>query len=213
MFQIDTVTASPTLPAPAAAGAPGYFTKGNPSATPPVPATILDQDFMNMLMMELVNIVTGFGGAPSKTVYNQVFTAIQTAIATGAAGALQMANNLSDLANVATALGNLGFTLVVSVSGTYWSAYAVFPMNMGGTLKKFIIQAGYVPITGGVDGNNAVTFPTTFPTKALYGNFIGNNADNVADSAPSLNSLTTSGMNCVNTYGGNTTQLWVSMGY
>ncbi len=75
MFQTDQATASNTLPAPASAGTPGYFTNGNPGSG--VPATILDADFMNMLMIELSNVVTGAGITLSKTTYNQVLSAIK----------------------------------------------------------------------------------------------------------------------------------------
>lgn len=76
MFQTDEPTASSTLPAPAAAGTPGYFTEGNPASG--VPATILGADFLNMVMMELINVVQAGGLTPSKTTYNQVLTAIKS---------------------------------------------------------------------------------------------------------------------------------------
>ncbi|MBB3256850.1 hypothetical protein F4827_001696 [Paraburkholderia bannensis] len=75
MFQTDQSTAASSLPAPAAAGTQGYFTNGNPVSG--VPATILDADFMNMIMMELVNVVLGAGIPLSKTTYNQVLSAIK----------------------------------------------------------------------------------------------------------------------------------------
>lgn len=75
MFQTDQATAAALLPAPAAAGTQGYFTNGNPSTG--VAATILDADFMNMVMLELANVVTGAGLTLSKTTYNQVLSAIK----------------------------------------------------------------------------------------------------------------------------------------
>jgi microcystin-dependent protein len=97
MFQTDQATAATSLPTPAAAGTPGYFTNGNPSTG--VAATILDADFMNMVMMELANVVTGAGIALSKTTYNQVLSAIKrigqnTAVIadTGVANAYAAAN-------------------------------------------------------------------------------------------------------------------------
>jgi len=98
MFQTDQPTAASSLPVPATAGTPGYFTNGNPASG--VPATILDADFMNMLMMELSNVVTGAGIALSKTTYNQVLSAIKrigqnTVVLadTGAANAYAAANS------------------------------------------------------------------------------------------------------------------------
>jgi hypothetical protein len=75
MFQTDQPTAVSTLPAPAAAGTPGYFTNGNPGAG--LAPTILGADFMNMVMMELINVVTAAGLTPSKTNYSQVLAAIK----------------------------------------------------------------------------------------------------------------------------------------
>ncbi|TCK36739.1 hypothetical protein B0G84_5752 [Paraburkholderia sp. BL8N3] len=76
MFQTDQSTAVATLPTPAAQGTPGYFTNGNPGAG--VPPTILDADFMNMLMMEILNVITAAGLTPSKTSYNQLLAAIRS---------------------------------------------------------------------------------------------------------------------------------------
>lgn len=83
MFQTDQSTAASSLPTPATAGTPGYFTNGNPVSG--TPATILDADFMNMLMMELTNLVTAAGLTPSKTNYTQVLASIKTLIQNGAA--------------------------------------------------------------------------------------------------------------------------------
>lgn len=74
MYQYDDPSASSVLPTPAAPGTAGYFTDGNPGGG--VPATILRSDFMNSIMMELLNILTAAGITPSKTAYNQVASAI-----------------------------------------------------------------------------------------------------------------------------------------
>jgi hypothetical protein len=74
MYQYDDPTVLPTLPTPAAPGTAGFFTDGNPGAA--LPATILRSDFMNMLMMELLNVVEASGQVPSKTTYNQLLTAL-----------------------------------------------------------------------------------------------------------------------------------------
>jgi len=72
MFQIDIPTAVATMPTPGSAGSPGFFTSGN--AATGLAATIIDQDFMNNIMMELVNIVSALGGAPDKSKNNQIAT-------------------------------------------------------------------------------------------------------------------------------------------
>ena len=98
MYLYDDPTCATALPPPAPAGTPGYFTNGNPGSGQA--ATILTADFMNMLMLELVNLVQSAGLTLSKTTYNQVFTAIkaigkQSAVLTdtGAANAYAAANS------------------------------------------------------------------------------------------------------------------------
>lgn len=75
MYQYDDPSVSATLPTPAAAGTAGYFTNGNPASGQA--ATLLTADYMNMVMLELLNIVTAGGVTPSKTSYNQVLSAIK----------------------------------------------------------------------------------------------------------------------------------------
>jgi hypothetical protein len=75
MFQTDQSSAVLTLPAPAAASTPGYFTNGNPVSG--IAPTILDADFMNMVMMELMNVVLAAGLTPSKTNSSQLLAAIK----------------------------------------------------------------------------------------------------------------------------------------
>ena len=77
MFQIDNDTAVAVLPAPGEAGPAGFFTGGDPDAS--LPPTDLPADYMNMLMMELINVVNAGGLAPSKVAYNQVVLAIASA--------------------------------------------------------------------------------------------------------------------------------------
>lgn len=81
MFHTDVSSASGSLPAPAAAGTPGYFDNGVPGS---VPRTIVDADYMNMLMMEVLNVVTTAGLTPSKTTYTQLTAAIMSMVTGGA---------------------------------------------------------------------------------------------------------------------------------
>ncbi|MBR8030782.1 hypothetical protein [Burkholderia vietnamiensis] len=75
MFRIDDATASPSLPAPEAAGSEGYFTEGNPATG--TPATKVRGSWLNMLQEELCAILAAAGIARSKTTYNQVNSALQ----------------------------------------------------------------------------------------------------------------------------------------
>ncbi|WP_069267432.1 hypothetical protein [Paraburkholderia nodosa] len=84
MYQYDDPTAVSALPTPAAAGTSGYFTDGNPAQAEA--ATVLRSDFMNMLMLELLNVVEAAGISPSKTAYNQVLLAIKSLTSSYAAG-------------------------------------------------------------------------------------------------------------------------------
>jgi hypothetical protein len=78
MFQTDQPTAVSAIPTPAAAGTQGFFTGGNPAAGQP--ATIVDNDWLNMIQQELINVVDAGGETPSKTTYNQVLLAIKALI-------------------------------------------------------------------------------------------------------------------------------------
>ena len=82
MFRIDDATATNSLPTPAVAGTPGYFTEGNPGLG--VPATKVTGDWLNMIQEELVNVITGAGRSPSKTTFNQLFLSIQDLVANAA---------------------------------------------------------------------------------------------------------------------------------
>lgn len=75
MFQIDVSTAATTQPASTAAGTAGFFTDGN--AATGVAATVLPAEFMNMLMMEMLNAVKAGGLTPSKVSFDQLASAIK----------------------------------------------------------------------------------------------------------------------------------------
>ncbi|WP_248769191.1 hypothetical protein [Pseudomonas sp. MWU12-2345] len=85
MYQIDNSTAVAAIPASTAAGTNGYFTDGNPATG--VPATIMPAEFMNMLMMENLNVLTAAGIAPVKNQFNQLALSIAKIVQNGAAGA------------------------------------------------------------------------------------------------------------------------------
>lgn len=82
MFRIDNATAAASLPAPALAGTPGYFTNGDPAAG--TPRTIVDQDWFNMIQEELLAILAAASIDPDKADRGQVLAAILSLIAGGA---------------------------------------------------------------------------------------------------------------------------------
>lgn len=130
MFQVDLPTAVSSLPSPAAAGTPGYFTNGNPVAG--IPATILEADFTNMLMMELVNVVLAGGLTPSKTTYTQVRDAIKQLIQGGAGVSPAIGSMTNATVNLTTASNSLNFKADQVVLGTALSglSYTVPSVNL-----------------------------------------------------------------------------------
>ena len=78
MYQYDDPTVTAIRPASTGQGTPGYFTDGNPAGGQA--ATILRAEFMNMLMMELVNAITGAGIPLSKSTFTQLKSAIEAYI-------------------------------------------------------------------------------------------------------------------------------------
>jgi len=98
MYQIDVASASPILPAPSAAGVAGFFTDG--SVAGGVEATVVPADFLNAVMLEMLNVVTAGGLVPTKAATGQMVLAIQNliearsgnyALDTGLAGAYVVA--------------------------------------------------------------------------------------------------------------------------
>jgi hypothetical protein len=80
MFRIDNVTAASSLPAPAAAGTPGFFTDGVPGTTP---ATVVSADWLNMQQEEFVSVIAAAGIALDKTNHGQLLAAIQGLVGHG----------------------------------------------------------------------------------------------------------------------------------
>ena len=155
MFQIDNSTAVAAIPAPTAPGALGYFTDGNPATG--VSATILPAEFMNMLMMENLNVLSAGGIAPVKGQYNQLALAIAKIVQSGAAGQASE-----------TAAGILKLsTNPQAIAGTD-DTTAITPLKLAQKLANYIGQAtetafGWLKIAtqaivnAGVDDAAAVT--------------------------------------------------------
>ena len=78
MFQPDDPSAVPLMPAPSAAGTPGWFGPGDP-ATGELP-TLLSADFMNGVLAELLAVLAAAGIQPNKAQTTQLLTAIQAIV-------------------------------------------------------------------------------------------------------------------------------------
>lgn len=61
MYRIDNATSAQTLPSPTSPGPHpnSYFTKGNPALN--TQATIVDDEWLNMVQEEIANAITGGG--------------------------------------------------------------------------------------------------------------------------------------------------------
>lgn len=75
MYQIDNATAATSQPASTPAGTAGFFTDGNPATN--VPATIVPAEWLNSVMMELVNLVLAGGLTLQKNSFSQVTSAVK----------------------------------------------------------------------------------------------------------------------------------------
>lgn len=83
MQRIDDANAVVALPAAAAPGTPGYFSEGDPTLGQA--ATRVTEDWANGIQEELIAFLAYMGITPSKTVLNQVLTAVLMLIQAGKA--------------------------------------------------------------------------------------------------------------------------------
>ncbi|MGF0237183.1 hypothetical protein ACQR3P_30520 [Rhodococcus sp. IEGM1300] len=146
MYQIDNSTAAATIPASTSAGAPGFFTDGNPATG--VAATIMPAEFMNMLMMEIINVLGAAGITPSKSNFTQLITAIravnrQVSILadTGVAGTYSAVNSPA-----LSALPTTGYIQRVNIANLNPGASTYSP---DGLAAKPIYGLGLQPLQGG----------------------------------------------------------------
>ena len=117
MFQIDNATAASVKPASTPPGVAGYFTDGNPAVGQA--ATIVPAEWLNAVMLEVMNAVTGSGQALSKSDFSQLWTAIQTLAKNPGVTPPQFdsSTNTATTAFVQRALGNISkFTSVTTTT-------------------------------------------------------------------------------------------------
>lgn len=74
MFRIDNASSTTSQPSRGTAGTLGYFTDGNPGAA--IPATIVTQDWLNIVQNEIAFVVTQSGDTLDKADDTQLYQAI-----------------------------------------------------------------------------------------------------------------------------------------
>lgn len=165
MFQIDNSTSVAAIPPPTSAGVPGFFTDGNPATGQA--ATLLPAEFMNMLMMENMNVLAAGGISPAKGQYNQL--------------ALAIAKIVSSTAARETVSGVVKLSTNPQVIAGTDDSTAVTPLKLSQKLGNYLYQAteaafGWLKIAtqtqtnNGLDDNTAVTpkkLGVTFQSQAF----------------------------------------------
>lgn len=146
MYQIDNSSAAAVIPASTPAGTPGFFTDGNPATG--IAPTVMPAEFMNMVMMEILGVLSAAGVTPSKTNFTQLVTAIravnkQSSVLadTGTAGAYAAAN-----VPALTVLPATGFVQRVNIVNPNPGAATYSP---DGLAVKPIYGLGLQPLQGG----------------------------------------------------------------
>lgn len=216
MYRIDDATAATSLPAPEAAAAEGYFTEGNPATG--TPATKVRASWLNMLQEELRAVVVGAAMTPSKTTYNQVFSAIQSLIKAAAQG-ISSTSSISTTAKIsATNAPNLlfngsgefgvsgwvmapgpAFSQQVDQTGGIGSFFANTSTmsNASGYIGSPLVQIGQnAAVTESIDVANFATAGTLVLTLAAYnsgGTFISNVASLTVPNGTPLQRYTLTG--------------------
>lgn len=147
MHRIDHPTAAVALPAPSAAGTPGYFTVGNPSSG--VPATVVTSEWANAVQEELIHCLDAAGIAPDKQSRTQLWAAIQ--IAVGAAGGVPDASTSVkgkvELATSAEATTGTATDLAVTPAGVAAAIAASSGVPDGTTTVKGKVRLATVAET------------------------------------------------------------------
>lgn len=165
MYRIDNSTASPSLPTPSAVGPnpDAFFSRGDPSTA--TLATIVDDDWLNMVQEELCNVAAESGSALSKTTYNQILLAIQYLIQKNApkyAASSSAANTYVATLSPAPVAYTIGMIVFIQFTNANTSASSLNLNTLGAkTIKRLDgtdllagdIQAGMIGALS-YDGTN-----------------------------------------------------------
>lgn len=158
MYQIDDLTASPTLPALPTdnIGAPGYFTGGAPGIKPPTRVRFW---WLNMIQEELRAICTAAGVGLVKSANNQVLTALTLLFQRQCVG-----TSIASLGWLRIPLPFITIVLqwgsgITAPSGYSSQLFAVsFPTACAGCVVGTTGSTGFtqVVVTGGVPNQNGI---------------------------------------------------------
>ena len=172
MFQIDNATAASVKPASTPPGVAGYFTDGNPAVGQA--ATIVPAEWLNSVMMEVINAVLGSGQSLNKASFTQLFAGMQT-VAKNASGNFSGQNSITAPVTLLASAAGMRTVIAASAAATLtlplWNTLVVgskfylmnssnFPVTVavaagsgntiqpltGGALTSFVIQAASVAV-------------------------------------------------------------------
>lgn len=171
MFKIDDATAIGTIPTPAAAGAAGFFTDGDPSGS--VPATVVSADWLNAVQEEMCFVVTDSGATLSKTDRTQLKTAIDSIVSTAIAAANTKKIEVRQTA-VSSAVDSSGYASYITIG----TGLAV---NLAATSVPVILTAsngsdsnGQVDRVGSISADTTIGSLTGSTTNYLYADIAAN---------------------------------------
>ncbi|WP_321810062.1 hypothetical protein [Burkholderia sp. BCC1985] len=147
MYQYDDPTTAAAMPAISAAGTPGFFTDGDPQTSEP--RTVLRSEFMNTVMMEMLNVLSAGDVSPDKTKQNQLALAIENMISAAVMAAAGPKPGdikiwAGSVAGIPARFGP-GWHLADGQNGT---------INLA---DKFVVGAGGTYAVGATGGNAEVT--------------------------------------------------------
>lgn len=165
MYRIDTSTASGSLPAPGAAGTPGYFTDGDPSGG--IPATIVSADFLNAVQEEMAYVIEQSGAALNKADRTQLYAALLAIIAGVAPDASETVKGIIEIATAAEAQALASNSLAITparLASAFQGSNQNFATAGYQKLPGGLIIQWAVGSNQGASGNQVVTLPITFPT-------------------------------------------------
>src|SRR5258708_16861200 len=166
MFQTDQPSAAAALPTPGIAGTQGYFTNGNPGTN--LAATVVDADFLNMIMLEITNVVLATGLTPSKTTYNKLLRGIRICCQ-AVAGSANYGTDVGVInayaANFPATIGSVFDGLTLSFKAAHGNTGpSTFTPNPGVIPPAPVWGGSNVALGGGeiIPGFNSVAWSATF---------------------------------------------------